>query len=112
MALPRRQLANLRLLVICIFLLRSGLAAGRYTDSSGILKQNDHLRLRRRFYDRTLQSSGTPYRVELVLALQYLNDTVASEIESSITIPSNDDAFHFCKSVNHQVSLIHVCESS
>ena len=59
-------------------------------------------RLRCRFPQRKLQSE-TPYRVRLYLALEYLNNTAASKIESSNMIPSTASAIHFCAAVNSQV---------
>jgi hypothetical protein len=44
-----------------------------------------------------------PYRIRLVLALEYLNDDAAFAIESSRTIPSTGAALHFCRAVNEQV---------
>ena len=53
---------------------------------------------------RGLQDAAVPYRVQLFLALFYLNNDVAAEFESSS--PSWSEALsHFCKTVNTQVSL-------
>jgi hypothetical protein len=56
---------------------------------------------------RNLQS-GIPYRVELFLALDYLNDTIAIQFESSESILPSSAVVHFCSAVNTQVRLIAV----
>jgi hypothetical protein len=84
----------------CCFFLLFGLAAIGFSEACGIVQTrgNQHLRGR----ERNLQS-GTPYIVKLVLAIDYLNNTSALQIESSKTIPSTNAAIHFCKAVNAQV---------
>jgi hypothetical protein len=57
---------------------------------------------------RNLQS-GIPYRVELFLALDYLNDTIAIQFESSKSILPSSAVVHFCSAVNTQVRLIADC---
>jgi hypothetical protein len=54
--------------------------------------------------NRHLQT-GTPYKVELLLALDFFNDTVALQFENSESIPSTNASIHFCYAVNTQVSL-------
>jgi hypothetical protein len=101
---PKRPPLALRFLAVG-FVLLSGLFAGGNAEAGGIQL------LRGRSPVRELQSSETLYRVGLVLEIQYLNDTVASQIESSKTIPSNDAAIHFCKAVNAQVRSCCLCNS-
>lgn len=52
---------------------------------------------------RQLQATTTAYSVTLHLALLYLNETVASELETRE--PTNSLVLHFCDSVNHQVRM-------
>lgn len=52
---------------------------------------------------RSLQT-GIPYKVNLLLALDYLNDTVAVQFETSDLVPSTNASTHFCYAVNTQVS--------
>jgi hypothetical protein len=51
---------------------------------------------------RNLQT-GIPYKVNLLLALDYLNETVALQFETSDTVPSTNASTHFCYAVNTQV---------
>lgn len=70
------------------------------------------------YHHRDLQSSNSTYelyRVTLVLALSYLNDAVALNLESMDS--SNELVSHFCMAVNTQVrrviisliTLIYLC---
>lgn len=101
MAPPKWMPPALPFVTILCFVSCFGLAAisGRF-EARGIEQKQDDQHLRGR--ERKLQSE-TSYRVGLVLAIEYLTDTDASQIESSETIPSTDAAIHFCKSVNEQV---------
>jgi hypothetical protein len=65
-------------------------------------KENRH---QYHFSSRNLQS-GIPYRVELFLALDYLNDTIAIQFESLKSILPSSAVAHFCSAVNTQVRLI------
>jgi hypothetical protein len=61
---------------------------------------------------RTLQA-GIPYNVQLFLSLDYLNDTIAAQFESTNVTPSNDATTHFCYAVNFQVRSVQVgCNTS
>lgn len=54
---------------------------------------------------RQLQENNqVPYNVVLTMSLQYLNNTVATFIESKDT--SNDIISHLCLSINQQVHLL------
>ena len=61
------------------------------------LTQNREPMLRRRL------QTGIPYLVNLRLGLDYLNDTVALQLETSDPVPSTNAAAHFCYAVNTQV---------
>jgi hypothetical protein len=95
---PQKRLSRLFVVLVlatcCFFLAWS-------VDLDEKSSQKRQANLRR---SRKLQN-GTPYNVVLFLAIKYLNDTVASQIETSEQKPSNDVAMHLCKSVNFQVKL-------
>jgi hypothetical protein len=60
-----------------------------------------------RYGARRLQTAtddgSIPYRIRLVLALEYMNESSALDLESSRTVPSTEAAIHFCRAVNTQV---------
>jgi hypothetical protein len=58
----------------------------------------------RRLQTATVDNGSIPYRIRLVLALEYMNESSALALESSRTVPSTEAAIHFCRSVNTQVS--------
>jgi uncharacterized membrane protein (DUF485 family) len=51
---------------------------------------------------RKLQA-GIPYKIQIFLSLDYLNDTIAVLFESANMTSSNDVTSHFCFAVNTQV---------
>lgn len=82
--------------LLAMLLFRTGIVHGR--QPNGDEKQNGGM-LR-----RSLQT-GIPYKVNLLLALDYLNDTVAAQFETSDSVPSTNASTHFCYAVNTQVGL-------
>jgi hypothetical protein len=63
---------------------------------------NEDKKLNRGVLRRNLQS-GIPYKVNLLLALDYLNETTALQFETSESVPSTSASIHFCYAVNTQV---------
>jgi hypothetical protein len=57
---------------------------------------------------RNLQTDGIPYKVNLYLSLDYVNDTVAFQFEASEIIPSTNATIYFCYAVNKQVR-VYIC---
>jgi hypothetical protein len=81
-----------------------GKRLGRFKNGATIpLQRREAASLGRSYGVRSLQdsSAGDPYNVTLVVALSYLNDTVASDLESRD--PSSALVSHFCMAVNSQV---------
>jgi hypothetical protein len=60
-----------------------------------------------RYGARRLQAAtdigSIPYRIRVVLAIEYMNEISALALESSRTVPSTKAAIHFCQAVNAQV---------
>ena len=84
----------LLLAMITVLQLRIGLAHCKNRNAN--TKQNQEMRR------RNLQI-GIPYKVNLLLALEYLNETVALQFETSDSVPSTNASTHFCYAVNTQV---------
>lgn len=65
---------------------------------------NVHVKQSEGILRRNLQS-GIPYKVNLLLALDFVNDTIALQFETSDIVPSTNASTHFCYAVNTQVCL-------
>lgn len=84
-------------LIATLLLLTLEVGLVQCNNSREELRRNQGTTLR-----RSLQT-GIPYKVNLILGLDYLNDTVAVQFENSDPVPSTNASTHFCYAVNNQV---------
>jgi hypothetical protein len=94
----RRMLGML--LLACTMLWISMTMSGQESSSSNPSSLRDNRQSGKGVAHRRLQDTAA-VAVGLYLAVQYLNESVASQLETKD--PSNEVVSHFCKSVNNQV---------
>jgi hypothetical protein len=91
-------------LIVGLALIGAGWWSQLYLRSAEPLHHGALLRNGARRLQTAVADDGSiPYRIRLVLALEYMNESSALSLESSRTVPSTEAAIHFCRAVNTQV---------
>jgi hypothetical protein len=100
--MKKRNMWTFLLSIIWHLIIKSDLVVCSVPNIGSSTQKNWNEYSQRHMSRRHLQS-GIPYKVNLFLSLDYVNDTVAMQFETSQIIPSTNATAHFCYAVNKQV---------